>query len=193
MQSLYDKAERFVKETYKSAGRRNTIPHLERTVYWVRLMKPDADEGLLIAAIYHDIERAVFGDWVKGSTNKETLRRHGQLSAEIIGGFLSILNAESDFIDRVKMLVSMHEFNGDGDHNILIEADCMSYFETQASTHAEEWPEQGVPKDLVLKKFEFMYSRVQSRDAKKVIAPWFKKAVSMLKGCSVCPSPFLPQ
>ena len=32
--------------------------HFKRTVYWLRQLKPDADEPMLIAAYAHDIERA---------------------------------------------------------------------------------------------------------------------------------------
>ena len=33
--------------------------HFDRTVYWLQQLRPDADGALLIAAISHDIERAV--------------------------------------------------------------------------------------------------------------------------------------
>ena len=86
MESIFDKVEKFVKETYRRAGKEKTIPHFERTVYWVRQLRSDSDEALRVAAFSHDIERAIYGDWVQGSTDVDVLQKHGELSAEIIGG-----------------------------------------------------------------------------------------------------------
>ena len=55
MSKLYDKVEKFVEKSYK--GKFGMV-HFKRTVYWIRELKPNADEAMLIAAIAHDIERA---------------------------------------------------------------------------------------------------------------------------------------
>ena len=63
----------------------------------------------------------------------------------------------------------------------LKEADCISYFETRAPFHVNIWPDQGVPKAHVRKKFEFMYSGLKTERAKKIAEPLFKKAIDLLE------------
>jgi len=181
MKSIYNKVEKFVKETYRRAGKEKTIPHFERTAYWVEQLSPDSDEALRIAAFSHDIERAIYGDWVQGSTDVEILQKHGELSAEIIGGFLRTIDAKEAFISKVKMLVTRHEFGGNDEQEVLNEADCISYFETRAPIHATVWPDQGVPKAHVRKKFEFMYARLKTVHAKEIVEPLFKTAIEQLE------------
>ncbi len=183
MESIFNRVEKFVKETYRRAGKEKTIPHFERTVHWVQQLRPDSDEALRVAAFSHDIERAIYGDWVQGSTDVEILQKHGELSAEIIGGFLRTIDAEEAFIFKVKMLVARHEFGGNDEQEVLNEADCISYFETRAPIHATVWPDQGVPKAHVRKKFEFMYARLKTDGAKKIVEPLYKKAMDTLESC----------
>jgi len=181
MESIYNKVEKFVKETYRRAGKEKTIPHFERTVHWVLQLRPDSDEALRVAAFSHDIERAIYGDWVQGSTDVDILKKHGELSAEIIGGFLRTIDAEEPFIAKVKMLVARHEFGGNDEQEVLNEADCISYFETRAPIHANVWPDQGVPKAHIRKKFEFMYARLKTKHAKEIAKPLFKTAIEQLE------------
>ncbi len=182
METIFNKVEKFVKETYRRAGKEKTIPHFERTVYWVQQLRPDSEEAMRVAAFSHDIERAIYGDWVLGSTDIEILQKHGELSAEIIGGFLRTIDAEDTFIAKVKMLVARHEFGGNDEQEVLNEADCISYFETRAPIHVTVWPDQGVPKAHVRKKIEFMYARLKSAQAKEIVKPLFKKAMDRLEG-----------
>jgi hypothetical protein len=181
MESIFNKVEKFVEETYRRAGKEKTIPHFERTVHWVQQLRPDSDEALRVAAFSHDIERAIYGDWVQGSTDVDVLQKHGELSAEIIGGFLRTIDAEDAFISKVKMLVAMHEFGGNDEQDVLKEADCISYFETRAPIHVSIWPGQGVPKEHVRKKFEFMYARLKTEHTKRIAEPLFKKAIDKLE------------
>jgi hypothetical protein len=181
MESIYNKVEKFVKETYIRANKEKTIPHFERTAYWVEQLRPDSDEALRVAAFSHDIERAIYGDWVQGSTDVDVLQKHGELSAEIIGGFLRTIDAEDEFISKVKMLVARHEFIGNDEQNVLNEADCISYFETRSPIHVMVWPDQGVPKAHVRKKFEFMYARLKTKHAKEIVEPLFKTAIEQLE------------
>jgi len=83
---LYEKAEQFVDESYK--GKHGMI-HFKRTVYWVKQLKPDADEAMLIAAIAHDIERAFRKEGdpqmqrmkASGMKDEEFLRYHQEKGA----------------------------------------------------------------------------------------------------------------
>ena len=55
---LYKKVEQFVQESFIEANKIET-KHAARTVFWVKKLYPEADQALLIAAIAHDIERAL--------------------------------------------------------------------------------------------------------------------------------------
>lgn len=37
----------------------NHVDHFERTVYWIKQLKPNADAALLIAGYSHDIQRVL--------------------------------------------------------------------------------------------------------------------------------------
>ena len=125
---IYNKAERFVIDTLQKIDNQNDIIHAQRTVHWVKQLKPDADEALLVSAVAHDIERAIYGDWKKGSDDPEALRKHQDLSATEIEKFLRSENIKEEFIARVKHLVAHHEEGGDDDQNVLCDADCLSFF-----------------------------------------------------------------
>ncbi|MCK4554158.1 DUF4202 family protein [Candidatus Parcubacteria bacterium] len=134
---LYQKAEQFVIESFIKANKARSIKHFTRAVYWVKQLKHDADEALLISAMAHDIERAfrkrdVIQIMQKGGfgfIDKNFLRLHEERGAEIIGNFLKEQNASHKIIDKVKMLVSRHEEGGNDEQNLLKDADSISFFE----------------------------------------------------------------
>lgn len=94
-QNLYQKTERFVKETFKDSWDKTAIKHMLRTVYWVKVLRPDANEALLIAAVSHDIERGFrskdllskFDKSEKGFIDEDYLTIHQNESARIICEF----------------------------------------------------------------------------------------------------------
>ena len=48
MSELYNKAEQFVKGSFTKKGKTYQIKHFVRTAYWIKQLKPNADEALLI-------------------------------------------------------------------------------------------------------------------------------------------------
>lgn len=184
MSELYDKVESFVRESF---GNKHGMVHFERTVYWIRHLKPDADEALLIAGIAHDIERAFRtsgGDQDKrskeiGYHHVDFFRHHEEEGARIIGKFLEEHGADKDLIYRVKMLVSRHEEGGNSDQNLLKDADSISFFENNIS-HFLENKIHEAGKENIKKKFEWMYSRMSSKEAKEIVRPWYEKAMDDL-------------
>ena len=180
MTQLYDKVEEFVKESFINAGKEASIKHFIRTAYWINVLKPVADEALLVSGVAHDIERSFNGDWVKCSTNPDILNKHQDLSAAKIAEFLKSLHTGSELIDRVKMLVGHHEDGGNDDQNILKDADSISYFENQASRHAIEWQKKGKSVEDIKNKFDYTFNKITSLKARQIAKPMYNDAIKKL-------------
>jgi len=98
---------------------------------WLLKLKPDADEALKIAALGHDIERAIEHRKVKlkdyGSYD-EFKEAHALNSARILEEIMKDCNVRKELIDDVFFLVSHHETGGDGGIVVLRDADSISFF-----------------------------------------------------------------
>jgi len=182
---IYNEAEQFVFDSFNKAEKPSQIKHFVQTVHWLKILSPDADEALLVAAIAHDIERAFrLKDVLEkktsaGFTSIEFYRPHEERGAEIIADFLKHQNVDDGFIERVKKLVSRHEEGGDDDQNLLKDADSVSFFETNVSLFlGEKVKEDG--KDKVKQKFDWMFDRITSEKAKQIAQPFYDKAISDL-------------
>ena len=182
---IYNEAEQFIFDSFNKIGKSSRIRHFERTVYWVKRLKPKADEALLVAAIAHDIERAFLQKGVlekmnsAGSTSTEHIRPHEERGAEIIADFLKQRNVNSNFIERVKMLVSRHEEGGNDDQNLLKDADSLSFFETYVSIFINEKTKLD-GKERVRQQFDWMFNRITSEKAKKIAQPLYEAAIKAL-------------
>ncbi len=183
--NLYQKAEQFVIDSFTKIGKASQLKHFERTVYWVKELKADADEALLISAIAHDIERAFRRkDIIEKArtisyTSSEFFRPHEERGAEIIARFLKKEGAEQKLVKRVKMLVSRHEEGGNDDQILLKDADSISFFENNISLFlTKHVSEVGIEK--VKEKFNWMFNRITSKRAKQIARPWYEKAIGNL-------------
>lgn len=182
---IYNEAEQFVFDSFNKAEKSSQIEHFVRTVYWLKELKPDADEALLVSAIAHDIERAFRQKDVLekitsvGFTGVEFYRSHEERGAKIIVDFLKHQNVNNDFIERVKKLVSRHEEGGDADQNLLKDADSISWLETYVSIFLGKILQKR-GKEMVRQKFDWMYNRITSEKAKQIALPMYEKAISDL-------------
>lgn len=178
---IYNKAEKFVIDALEKADNQNDIIHAKRTAYWVKQLRPDADEALLAAAIAHDIERAIYGDWKKGSDDPEALRKHQDLSAIEIEKFLKGESVDESFIEKVKYLIEHHEEGGDDDQNALCDADCLSFFEDKSLRRVRKWKEQGKTKEEMRKNMDYYFSRIITPKAKDIAKKWYDKALQEIE------------
>ncbi|MBI2631520.1 DUF4202 family protein [Candidatus Pacearchaeota archaeon] len=184
MSELYDKVERFVEVSY--SGKFGMV-HFKRTVYWVKQLKPDADEAMLIAAIAHDIERAFREEGSKqmqrikssGMKDEDFLKYHQEKGAEIIEEFLIKNNANLKLVERVKTLISKHEVGGSDDENILKDADSISFFENNVDHFLTEYVSK-LGKEKIKEKFDWMFNRITSNNAKKIAKPWYNNGINNL-------------
>lgn len=175
--NLLNKIEVYVGEAFKSNP--NEIYHHQRTAYWIKQLKPDADEALLVAGMSHDIERAFEGDWKAGSDNPDKLKKHQELSASYVGKFLEEQNAPTDFIERVKELIRHHEEGGTEEQNILCDADCLSYFEEKAIRNAKKAKAEDKVQQFK-NKLEYVFSRIHSERAKEIANKLYQGALKEL-------------
>jgi len=184
MSNLYKRVEEFVIDSFNKAGRKNDVKHLERTVFWIKKLKPDADEALLVAGISHDIERAfrevdysLIKD--KGFNSKEHLINHQNKGSKIIADFLNSQKFDKNIIEKIKALVSNHEVGGDFDQNILKDADSISFFENNIDHFINKIAPK-IGREKVKIKFDWMFNRIINKEAKEIALPWYKDALQKL-------------
>ena len=185
---LYKKVEEFVIDGFIKTGSRSVSHHVG-VVYWIKKLKPDADEALFIAAVAHDVERIIpknrkeemnlIKKSKEGFLNKKMLKKHQKRSVEIIGKFLEKQGADKKLVKRVKMLVSKHEEGGNRDQSLLKDVDSLSFFENNIDRILEMIPEMGEKK--VREKIDWMYNRITSRKTKQIAKPYYQKAIKKLK------------
>src|SRR3989338_4048612 len=159
--SLYEKIVKFVDWSFKSKK-----PHFERTVYWFEKFSPMFSEAHKIAAYAHDIERGVRGERDKDYLNPDFLKQHQEDGAEIMAEFLKNQNADEKTIEKVKHLISKHEVGGDAEQDALMDADSVSYFETNAEMFVNERAKkEGYEK--IKGKLDWMFNRIKSDTARE--------------------------
>jgi len=106
--------------------------HSKNTLEWLLKLKPDADEALKIAALGHDIERAIEERKVRRedfSSFDEFKKGHALNSANIMAKIMRECAISEVFANDVFSLVAYHEIGGGERANLLKEADTISYFD----------------------------------------------------------------
>ncbi len=125
-----------VKNRIENIIRKSKVPedpvHSKNTLEWVLKLKPNADIALQIAALGHDVERAVEERKVKRKdfeSYDEFKKTHAANSAKILVGIMVDCRVNRDLIEDVRSLVTHHEAGGDDRSNILREADSLSFLD----------------------------------------------------------------
>ena len=156
-------------------------PHFEQTLHWIKILDPNADEALQIAAYCHDIERGFHPAKKKRLMydTKEELVNHQKQSGEIMYDFLIKIGAPIEMAEKVEKLISKHEIGGTDEQNLLKDCDSISYFEVNAPRHIS-WIDI-LPSGEAKKKFDWMYKRITSTKAKEIAKPMYEKAKELLK------------
>ena len=79
-------------------------------------------------------------------------------SANLISEILEKYGYSQDIIDKVYRLVGNHEFGGDEEGNILMDADSLAYFEYNLPTGIKR---NGI--ERAKEKMKFMYARLSAK------------------------------
>ena len=120
--------------------------HADNTLEWLLRLEPGAGEALQLAALAHDIDRAIEQFKVKRAefddydAFKAAHARHG---AKLLRPILTACGVAQDIADEACRLVVIHEVGGDPDSNLLKDADSISYFDVNLPLYyqREGWAE----------------------------------------------------
>ncbi len=106
--------------------------HSINTLEWLLKLMPDAGESLKIAALGHDIERAIEKRKVRRQDYKDYdvfKDAHALNSAIVLTEIMQACEIDKKMIDEVFSLVRHHETGGTDRIDILKDADSISYFD----------------------------------------------------------------
>ena len=107
--------------------------HSQNTREWLLELDPGADAALQIAALGHDIDRAVAERKVKRAefSDYDAFKAtHARNGAQILTELLEECGIDdAAFLREVHRLVCCHEVGGDPRSDLLMDADSLSYFD----------------------------------------------------------------
>ena len=127
-----DRLKKSIEEIISGSGVPEDPVHSKNTLNWLLKLELDADEALQIAALGHDIERAIDQRKVRREDFEhydEFKAAHAHNSAEILKEVMLDCGVDETLIKQVYDLVNRHEVGGDERSDLLKDADSISYFE----------------------------------------------------------------
>ena len=124
-----------IKKRIEEIIRKSPVPedpiHSKNTLEWVLRLKPDADEALQIAALGHDIERAIEERKVRRVDYKDYddfKDAHASNSAKILAEIMRACSISRKLANDSFYLVCHHETGATRHADILRDADSISFF-----------------------------------------------------------------
>jgi len=141
------RAERRVAEVIAGSSVPEDPAHSRNTLEWLLKLDPKADPALRIAALSHDIERAVEARKVRRAEFPEYgafKAAHARNSAAMLGEILRECGIGDEALTQeIQRLVCLHEVGGDPRSDLLKDADSLSYFDVNLPLYFERngWQE----------------------------------------------------
>jgi len=128
--------------------------HSLDTLRWVKKINKNASESLQIAALTHDIDRAIPPKVTRkvDETYNSYKIRHSQRSSELIADLMKKYDYPKELIESTRLLVKKHEEGGNNEADILKDADSISFFSCNL-----EWYYNYKNKDIKEVKREIAY------------------------------------
>ncbi len=122
------------------------LHHAHNTLGWLLRLSPGADEALQIAALAHDIDRAIDEIKVKRTDFDDYdafKAAHARSGAEILRPILRACALEENIVKEACRLVTCHEVGGDPRSDLLKDADSISFFDVNLPLYyqREGWQE----------------------------------------------------
>ncbi len=174
---LLDRARAWVAESHPHAH------HLERTRDWLLVLEPDASEPLQLAAVLHDIERAVpaqeprsqpawpatdYNDW------------HQDRAMRVAAGWLGEQGADPVVLAETCALIRVHEDGGWHDADVVQAADSLSFLEVQVEMFLARVRSGVIGAGEAETKFRWMYERIRILRARELSEPMLQDALAQL-------------
>jgi len=135
--------------------------HAENTLDWLLKLDPEADQALQIAALAHDIDRAVEAQKVhrEGFSDYNAFKKaHAHNGARILRAILNKCDVAKSVLDEACRLVTFHEVGGDPRSDLLKDADSVSYFEVNMPLYYQR---EG--RDETIRRCNWGYQRLSAR------------------------------
>ena len=133
-----------VKQAIEAVVVESSVPedpvHSKNTLAWLLKIEPDADAALQIAALGHDIERAIERRKIRRADfddYDEFKAAHARNSALVLKEIMQKCGLPAAINDDVCRLVCRHEVGGDQRSNRLKDADAISYFDVNLPFYFE--------------------------------------------------------
>lgn len=124
--------KRKIEEVIKGSSVPEDPIHSKNTLEWLLKLMPGANESLKIAALGHDIERAIEKRKVRRQDYQDFdafKDAHALNSANVLAEIMQTCEIDKKMIDEVFYLVRHHETGGTDRADLLKDADSISYFE----------------------------------------------------------------
>ncbi|MBN2516929.1 MAG: DUF4202 family protein [Deltaproteobacteria bacterium] len=106
--------------------------HAENTLDWLLRLEPGADMALQIAALGHDVERALEDRRIQKRfyTDFDAFKAaHARNSADIMNEIMTACEVPQTIVDDVYQLICRHETGGDARSDLLRDVDSISFFD----------------------------------------------------------------
>lgn len=152
--------------------------HLIGTERWLVRLAPEADEALRAAALLHDVDRLFPlepGESVPPGyafDDRESLLWHGRRSARFARRVLEDLGAEPGLVEGVVPLVARHEVGGDERLDALMDADSLSFLESNVGYFLRKIT---ADEASVRRKVDYMFGRIRSAAARELALPLYRR------------------
>ncbi|HEY2656906.1 MAG TPA: hypothetical protein VGI55_14025 [Solirubrobacteraceae bacterium] len=157
--------------------------HLERTRDWLLRLEPGASDALQLAALLHDIERAVpqtephsQPDWSATDYNDW----HQDRAMRVAAGWLAEQGADPVLLAETCALIRVHENGGWPGADLVQAADSLSFLEVQVDMFISLVRSGAIGADEADAKFRWMHERVRVPRARELSAPMLEDALAQL-------------
>ncbi len=139
-------AKRKIREVIAASKVPEDPVHADNTLEWLLKFDPTADPAMQIAALTHDIDRAVEARKARRSDFDDYAAfkaEHAQTGAKILREILDDCQVVKPIAEEACRLVTLHEVGGDPRSDLLRDADSISYFDVNMPLYyqREGWDE----------------------------------------------------
>ena len=154
------------------------LVHSQNTLHWLLKLKPDADEALQIAALGHDIERAIEERKIRREDFRsydEFKQAHALNSGRVLSELMRRCRVSKQLAKRVFYLVCHHETGAGPDADTLRDADTISFFDVNLPQYSARngsedtkrrwlWGYKKLPENLraIVANFDYRSEELQS-------------------------------